>query len=78
MKKFMFSAVALVAFSVSGMASTGEENLMLKDLSLTTVVVKKNCDKLANDVMDAYEANGYTVEEAYEYGLTAYTDCLGN
>ena len=83
MKKFMFSAVALIAFSVSGMASTGEGKEILKDDLINSVkkteqVVLKlpKCDQLANDVMDAYEANGYSVEQAYDYGLAAYKDCL--
>lgn len=74
MKKFLFSAVALVAFSFAGMANNEVKEVEVKE----TKQVKKlgKCDQLANDVMDAYEANDYTPEEAYEYGLAAYKDCL--
>ena len=72
----VFSVVALVAFSFAGMANNEvkEEKVETKQV----VLKLSKCDQLANDVMDAYEANDYTVEEAYEYGLAAYKDCLAN
>lgn len=54
MKKFMFSAVALIAFSFAGMANTGgEEKLEMKKL-----ILEIDCDKVAKDVWWAWWGNG--------------------
>jgi hypothetical protein len=76
MKKFMFSAVALIAFSFAGMANTGgEEKIDQKELE-QEVAIRTNCDALANAVMDLYESFGYSVEDAYQYGSDAYHACI--
>ena len=80
MKKMIFSAVALVAFSYAGMANEIEEKkvetLLAKNESVKATV-EVDCDKLANDTMDVYEAAGWSVEEAYEKGLEVYNVCIG-
>jgi hypothetical protein len=51
MKKLMFSAVALIAFSFDGMANTGGEN------KLNEETLKKNCYEIATDVVDLIDPN---------------------
>jgi hypothetical protein len=60
MKKFMFSAVALIAFSFAGMANTGgEEKLnkeiyLLKTNNVETISLKKlNCQDFVFMMIDA-------------------------
>lgn len=71
----IFSAVALMAFSVSGMAN--EVKGEVKQPENKKVIASVDCDKLANDTMDVYEAAGWSAEEAYEKGLEVYNVCIG-
>ena len=77
MKKFMFSAVALVAFSFAGMANETIEKVETNKKVIAKSLMTTDCDKLANDTMDVYEAAGWSVEEAYEKGLEVYNVCIG-
>ena len=80
MQKMIFSAVALVAFSFAGMANENEEKkveAILAKKESVKATVEVDCDKLANDTMDVYEAAGWSVEEAYEEGLKVYNVCIG-
>ncbi|RBA29652.1 hypothetical protein [Flavobacterium tibetense] len=77
MKKMIFSAVVLVAFSFAGMANEINEKVETNRKVIAKSFMTTDCDKLANDTMDVYEAAGWTVEEAYEKGLEVYNVCIG-
>jgi translation initiation factor 2 alpha subunit (eIF-2alpha) len=78
MKKMIFSAVALVAFSFAGMANElKEEKVETNKKVIAKSLMTTDCNKLANDTMDVYEAAGWSVEEAYEKGLEVYNVCIG-
>jgi len=78
MKEMIFSAVALVAFSFAGMANEVKEKKgEVKATETKKVIASVDCDKLANDTMDVYEAAGWSVQEAYEKGLEVYNVCIG-
>jgi hypothetical protein len=56
MKKFMFSAVALIAFSFAGMANTGgEEKLNMKNLISDTIENDTNCLECLDAGMEEYD-----------------------
>jgi hypothetical protein len=86
MKKFMFSAVALIAFSFAGMANTGTENQLNNEIDLTVkkqttenVVVRlawNECDQLAQDVWDAYKKAGLSDTAAGDASSNAYHECI--
>jgi hypothetical protein len=78
MKKFMFSAVALIAFSFACMANTGgEEKLELNNEVIQLKIIETPCtDQWRDDVdflMDYYDA---TFEEADAVATHAWNDCL--
>jgi uncharacterized membrane protein len=87
MKKFMFSAVALIAFSFAGMANTGGEITLNNDVVLTVekqvtekIVFKKmwnECDQLAQDVWDAYKAANMSDTSAGNASSNAYHEYIG-
>ena len=69
MKKMIFSAVALVAFSFAGMANEIEEK---KD----TKIVRNNCDVFADKVYNSQINDGCSVEEAHDASIGAYKECI--
>lgn len=81
MKKFLFSAVALTAFSFSSMANNEvKEKPTQKQVeeSKTEVVLKLNvCDQLAANVYNQGINNGLSSEQAYNNSSNAYNDCIG-
>ena len=64
MKKMIFSAVALVAFSVSGMANEIEEKKIQRD-----------CKNELSIAMNHAYTSGSDIDEAYAYGLAIYDLC---
>jgi hypothetical protein len=88
MKKFMFSAVELIAFSFAGMANTGTENQLNNEIDLTVkkqttenVVVRlawNECDQLAQDVWDLSKAINMSDDAAYAASSSAYTACIND
>lgn len=83
MKKLMFSAVALIPFSFSGMANTGvEEKLEIKELQLDNFKVP-GCREyaIANAVVESNAFGGYSGDdfaEAYFYYLDACNEANGS
>lgn len=65
MKKFMFSAIAMIAFVGSSMANTAEVEYN------KVLVLEKSCEEKAMDYVDGI--NGLTVMQAY-YAYTGYLD----
>ena len=63
MKKFMFSAVALVAFSFAGMANNSVEKVEKEINVEETVILVYGCDTIWSDVF-AMEFNGNNLEHA--------------
>ena len=89
MKKFMFSAVALIAFSFAGMANTGGEVNLNVEIDLTikkqlteSIEMRKpawnECDQLAQDVWDLSKAINMSDDAAYAASSAAYTACIND
>jgi hypothetical protein len=70
MKKFMFSAIAMIAFVGSSMANTVE----IKNLELT--LPARDCMKEAKDAEDAAFAATGNYGESLDAGLGALANCL--
>lgn len=66
MKKFMFSAVALVAFSFAGMANEIEEK---------KVETVKDCCAISDAAFDSARAQGHDSIAASNIALAAYKAC---
>jgi hypothetical protein len=76
MKNFMFSAVALVAFSFAGMANTGgEEKLNIKEI-IEVEDPNWGCVGVGFAASDAVLENGGTVQQATAAAEAAYNRCL--
>ena len=78
MKKLMFSAVALVAFSFASMANNEVKEVEVKETKKEVVKRLGKCDLLSADVYDAYIAGGATVEYAHDKSIEAYQNCLND
>jgi hypothetical protein len=70
MKKFMFSAIAMIAFAGSGMASTIE----IQNLDLT--LPARDCHKEGTDARDAAFAQTGNMNTANDIGLGVLADCI--
>jgi hypothetical protein len=70
MKKFMFSAVAMIAFVGSSMASTIE----IQNLDLT--LPARDCYKEGTDARDAAYAATGNMNTANDVGLGTLANCL--
>jgi hypothetical protein len=71
MKKFMFSAVAMIAFVGSSMASTSEVR------KVEVLVVEKTCAEKAMDYLDARDPNNVmTSSQAHEVYTSYYSGCV--
>jgi hypothetical protein len=71
MKKLLFSAVALVAFSSVSMGNT----LNLESNKLI-VALSPACDAIAYDTYHTWYGNGFSDEVARAKAKTAKTECL--
>jgi|GEM_PF-5943002 len=68
MKKFMFSAIAMMAFSVGSMANTLEsEN--------KTLILSNVCDSIAHDTYHIWQGNGFEDEVARAKAKEAKDAC---
>jgi hypothetical protein len=84
MKKFMFGAIALIAFSFAGMANTGgEEKLNNESMNIdfqkveAVILLKKNdCDAAADHAYNTDIANGFSVNDASNNSSIVYNNCL--
>lgn len=80
MKKVFFSAIALIAFSFSGMANEekndGKNTVKGKSQKKESVIVRNNCDLAADAVYETSIALGSSVNTAYELSLFAYQQCI--
>jgi hypothetical protein len=70
MKKFMFSAIAMIAFVGSGMANTVEIQ------NLESSLPPRDCYKEGTDARDAAYAATGNMNTANDIGLGAMADCL--
>jgi len=70
MKKFMFSAIAMIAFVGSSMANTSEVK------SLDATAVTRDCMREARAVEDAAFAATGDYGASVDAGLGALADCL--
>ncbi|WP_445711181.1 hypothetical protein [Flavobacterium sp.] len=78
MKKLMFSAVALVAFSFAGMASNGEAKEIVKVEIKTEEVGYLPCNDLWHSQVSFYLDCGATLSNAMELADNGYEQCLIN
>lgn len=69
MKKFIFSAVALVAFSFAGMASEVEINQ-------ESFILNSRCNSIAHDTYHTWIGNGFSDEVARAKANEAKAACL--
>ncbi|WP_130734286.1 hypothetical protein [Flavobacterium sp. J27] len=75
MKKFMFSAVALIAFSFAGMAN---ENLVKSQIEEEkTIKDYWDCAKIASDVYDEL-VDAFGEEEAMDNANAYFDDCMSS
>jgi hypothetical protein len=76
MKKLLFSTMAVLAFSVSGMANTVElEELIKSESSMALTIKAIDCDKVASDVWWSWWGNGFSAETADAKKAQAKKDC---
>lgn len=76
MKKMIFSAVALLAFSFTGMANEEKKIEKKKSPKKESVIIRNNCDLAADAVYETSIALGSSVDTAYELSLFAYQQCI--
>ena len=72
MKKFMFTAIAMVAFMGSSMANTIE----IKEITVTIVDNKDICDRIALASAMAVIKEQGTINQAAAAAAAAYTTCI--
>lgn len=77
MKKFIFSAIAMVAFAGSSMANTIEvETVKMKTVETEEMRQLNTCDNVAAATYNAGISLGMSTSDAYEVSLGAYKACL--
>lgn len=78
MKKLLFSAVALVAFSFAGMANNGVKEVETKETKKEETLKEKDlwdCVLLAGEVYAKLKKN-FSEDEAAENAVAYYEDCV--
>ena len=85
MKKFMFSAVALVAFSFAGMANNEEKDSKtqnrekeVEEKVKTENVLKADCDLVKFQILVWALSADYDTQTATSYSYWAYFNCLND
>ncbi|WP_428223577.1 hypothetical protein [Flavobacterium sp.] len=58
MKKLVFTALAVVAFSGAGMAKTNSLNITKKNQNIKTTIVKKTCKEIAIEFYEIIVGDG--------------------
>ena len=79
MKKFVFSAVAMMAFSVGSMANTIESEELVNLADLTTAIEKNESFPCTRDYMSngqALQELGFQEETAWKIARAIFEDCL--
>jgi hypothetical protein len=78
MKKFMFSAVAMIAFVGSSMANTAEVTESSEIKSKNSTVVELDCKQAQKDaVVYAKNVMGMNDDDATKAGYSIYFFCMG-
>lgn len=77
MKKLVFTALAVVAFSGVAMAKTGEvkEN-EIKDYKIEKNVIADPCKDEQDAAVAQCLANGFTKDDAFYFGAIAWGNCM--
>lgn len=77
MKKFMFSAVALIAFSFAGMANTGGEEKLNNEVD--NLIIKEHpCSIVRTLATGLALQEGYSLASALVQGNVAYNNCMAS
>lgn len=81
MRKILFSAVALVAFSFAGMANEIEEKkagqINPENNSVQIEDEEKSCGQIYLEDFERYESIGLTFEAASDFAFHNYKKCTG-
>lgn len=78
MKKLVFTALAVVAFSGAAMA---KENVVIQEVfefneEVATKEVFGNCEDAQSSAFNEYRSNGCSYWDSYYFGARAWGDCM--
>ena len=77
MKKLVFTALAVVAFSGAAMAKTGEvKEIEIKDFKIENNVTADPCKDEQDAAVAECLANGCSGREAFYFGAKAWGECM--
>ncbi|MEM8522674.1 hypothetical protein [Flavobacterium sp. PL12] len=80
MKKLVFTAFALVAFSGVAMAENNINNPKKVDIDLINEIkveiVFGNCEDVQNSAFNECRSNGCSYRDSYYFGARAWGDCM--
>ncbi|MGL2987423.1 hypothetical protein ACSVH5_07500 [Flavobacterium sp. RSSA_27] len=76
MKKMIFTAMAVLAFSAVSVANTIEVKEAGEIVSMEVVVLEDPCKDDQDAAVAECKANGCSDSEAFWFGLKAWGDCM--
>lgn len=76
MKKLLFTALAVVAFSGVAMAKDNIEQNKVKNLEIENSVISDPCKDEQDAAVEECLANGCSESEAFYFGATVWGNCM--